>query len=257
MTLIVDEVMLREPNLLVPRKKPVGPVKIDWSLPITNGLKTCAIATSVGAIDIVSGQIATNNTSGITKEIEAGKGIVLENAASTDYSTFTDKNMCPQGTGGYTIIADIRKNGTNNDITYICGQRVTGGTKSWAITAGGNERLRFRDHNGSAFVANYLIVGKSGSIDDWVNDVFFTIGIKFSGTGGDDISFYHDGILSDTYTTANGSNFDNSLSFLGSYTGSGSCLSDVNYVYIWQDRELTDAEHASIAADPYQFLIPA
>ena len=29
MTLIVDEVMLREPNLLVPGKKPVGPVKID------------------------------------------------------------------------------------------------------------------------------------------------------------------------------------------------------------------------------------
>ena len=32
--LIVDEVMLREPNLLVPGKKPVGPVTIDFSHPI-------------------------------------------------------------------------------------------------------------------------------------------------------------------------------------------------------------------------------
>ena len=34
----VDEAGLREPNLLIPGKKPVGPVKIDWSNPLTNGL---------------------------------------------------------------------------------------------------------------------------------------------------------------------------------------------------------------------------
>ena len=37
--LIVDEVMLREPNLLVPGKEPVGPVKIDWSNPLTDKLR--------------------------------------------------------------------------------------------------------------------------------------------------------------------------------------------------------------------------
>ena len=39
--LIVDEVMLREPNLLLPGKKPVGSVKIDWDHPISKNLLSC------------------------------------------------------------------------------------------------------------------------------------------------------------------------------------------------------------------------
>ena len=38
MTLIVDEGMLREPNLLIPGRKPVGSVKIDWRHPSSGGL---------------------------------------------------------------------------------------------------------------------------------------------------------------------------------------------------------------------------
>ncbi|RMH12113.1 MAG: hypothetical protein D6698_15575, partial [Gammaproteobacteria bacterium] len=31
-------VLLREPNLLVPGRKPVGPVRIDWEHPLAEGL---------------------------------------------------------------------------------------------------------------------------------------------------------------------------------------------------------------------------
>ena len=55
MTLIVDEVMLREPNLLVPGKKPVGPVKIDWGHSITLDMAASWVPLpSNGAIDLVN-----------------------------------------------------------------------------------------------------------------------------------------------------------------------------------------------------------
>ena len=35
-----EEILLREPNLWTPGKKPIGPVTIDWSHPLTNGLQS-------------------------------------------------------------------------------------------------------------------------------------------------------------------------------------------------------------------------
>ena len=46
----------REPNLLVPGKKPVGDVEIDFSHPLAKGLKGLFVATQ-GAKNLVSGEI--------------------------------------------------------------------------------------------------------------------------------------------------------------------------------------------------------
>ena len=36
--LAIEDSLLREPNLWIPNKRPVGPVKIDWEHPLTEGL---------------------------------------------------------------------------------------------------------------------------------------------------------------------------------------------------------------------------
>jgi len=52
---------LREPNLLIPNKKPIGTVKIDWSHPMTKALK--AVVIGGYQINLVTGeQLVSRNT---------------------------------------------------------------------------------------------------------------------------------------------------------------------------------------------------
>ena len=85
MTLIVDEVMLREPNLLIPGKKPVGNVKIETDLtyPIYSLFPGLPTDTGRRSYDFVSGSLSDAWDSDITFGVDVhGKHIQTPNDSS-------------------------------------------------------------------------------------------------------------------------------------------------------------------------------
>jgi len=86
------------PELLIPGRKPVGPVEIDWSNPLTGGLAAFAIVNADGSIlDLVSGSTftAVNNSNSLSTEFSE-KGVYTHNTnlsyvvLDTERKVFTD-----------------------------------------------------------------------------------------------------------------------------------------------------------------------
>ena len=59
----IPDRMLRAPELLIPKRKPVGPVEIDWENPITSGLEVVTLFNgNETPINLVDGQPWTAST---------------------------------------------------------------------------------------------------------------------------------------------------------------------------------------------------
>ena len=251
MTLIVDEVMLREPNLLVPGKKPVGNVKIDWSNPLADKLVSFVMCES--GLDLVSSVLGTRNGT-ITPSI------IGTNRASTFASN-----------GDKWSFAHTDRTDLTDAMTMICDVEIATGTTSGRyVSKASNDatavpyRMSFfpSPYNGMYFVR----AGVGGKYGAWAPDSKIIaagesgiIGVSTDGTTWTEPSFYGSGVY--TGGTRYFSGADNPVTSasqpleIGQWESISGSIK-IGFVALWS-RRFDKADFDAFYADPYQVLIPA
>ena len=252
--LIVDEVMLREPNLLVPGKKPVGSVKIDWTHSLTRGLVGAWVLSDWSQLTDLTGnnngsETGTGSAITVGHDIH-GKYLRNNNTSSTrriDLGSIPSTNPLSCNVNNETsvyVFSYINVSASNSFPRWI--DKSSGGSAAngWA----------FYIDNGAP--ATTLSIGGINFVKGTVSSSGL-FGAGVSASSGDP-RFFIDGLLVST---------DNRSFTLPTTTTNAALLNwnhstDREYedpvycIYVW-DRKISDIEQLSIHRDMYQFLIPA
>ena len=244
----VEETLLREPNLWVPRKKPVGRVKIDWTHPLTRGLAFYMLHSKVnGRYRDLTGRIPVPFTPFDSTEppLVIGKyGEALDcssgHLVSDGWFGLTEQTfaMAVQGihydsTPGSEMVFSARESGLSNsrlytfpvgtDIRHYVGNDYDTGLP---ITVG--EYTTLAPGRGSLTSGNHRI--------GYTNGVGGVVGTFSSSSGVDDFL---------------------AIGATAGATGGNNCTGKIYWTGLWLSRYLTPVEHMQLHLDPYQFLIPA
>jgi hypothetical protein len=254
----VDEVMLREPRLLVPRMQPLGPVKIDRTHPIGKRVVVCALATPSGPVDLASGRpfVKVGGTPTMTP---ASRG-VLANTNGANYSwelpllnTAFDKSEvmlfwygeqlgAPTIAGGIFVITHSSNSGTDPYIFASLKHQDTSGTSiSYAYNSNGtylaNSRTVASMLNKPSSLALHLS-RKASSAFGYANGTI-------------------QGAAINTYS-ANATFGTGARIVIGEDFGSSRNGASGMYLGVLLSDEVAGAVTAlALHTDPYQFLIPA
>lgn len=246
------------PELLTPGRKPIGPVKIDWSHPIANQLHQCYLPRLSDNLDATGGAIvdlASNSRRQFLKfgsptlTVMNGKEAYYNNA-TTAGAKLQPVGALPSGTVFLHIL--LRQYGgilfthldfTNNHRIYIqCSSEMQARPE---IRLGGQPGAQV------------------GPLDTIKKGVPITMCVGWT-EGNSNASVYVDGALVGTYprgTAVPGSDLDlTQFGYNARPPASTQDLShnDAHYFQcsVWK-RQLSAVEVASLHRDPYQFLIPA
>lgn len=247
---------LREPNLLMPGKKPVGAVKINWEHTLTGGLEDYWI------FDGRQGDIVKN----LGLDDGADLSIVGSDWQFMAERLYTDVgNVHPAGGGNMSLQPG---HGGITHLPYV--GYYPGSFKSYGnvytvieFVSTGNGDANVSGPGGASHTTGYFLNGKyhaaggSFKIFTYTTNTgwgrYETVAVSRNGTSG---SLYRDGILLDTVNGftegAEYQCYQHGLNQAESWmTRQGQ-----SYCGIWK-RELSADEIASVTSDPYQFLIPA
>lgn len=246
------------PHFKTPRKKPVGPVEIDWSNPLSRGLMlfSVPITSGLGVYDAVKNRVYTDSTFNISQtsfETEfdhLGQYILMKGTGSAHHLELTEAqdNL---NEGYRTVLTGAIYTNAAKDHTVLHHGTLVGSNEHiliWADTSGGVLRPGINSgasHFGTSgsipvneFVVwgtGYIVTSGAAAAQHWVNG-------EKSGSLGPDIG--------DTRFAA-----VQALNF-GNQSGSGRMHEGSLYFYAMWDRELSEAEHLSFSKDPYQLLKP-
>jgi len=244
--LYLEDALLREPNLWVPGKKPVGAVKIDWEHPLSRGL-TGVLLASYGMKNLVD-----NGTITFLPSFEGlgtsqyGQHLTFLNSYADLPSSIRDKII---DTGMMSIFARQRLTNTISADQRIASCWGGGGDAQfilWNDAGGGGDGYAFIINNGGARVGESVA---SSVLNKWQNvcGTYDKVNLKIYVEGKEKAST--------AYTT---SLFASSAEYglarinstVNAYDGDMAC------VFFW-DRGLSAPEVSSLEADPYQILMPA
>jgi len=238
--------MLREPALLTPRKQPVGRVKIDWSLGITNKMRFCWDASQ--PIDLVSGsrwenyggssdvQIVTGDN-GVRAAIFTGND-AMRFPSAQDHLVSLSAGLTLITLCNVTRVGTIISNRYDNDCNF---QFYTGSSSPYF-------NIRIGDHyvenpttgpSDGTLITAAAVVQSGGVFNTYIDNV----SVHSDTNTGTPETPSLDGIIvgaRGTATSPPGWAWD----------------SKIYRVFMW-DRALSDAERTALWLDPYQFLIPA
>jgi hypothetical protein len=259
---VVDEVMLREPRLLVPRLQPLRPVKIDWSNPLSRGLRfcwtpfagklTCDLVSGVPATEVGAGTLAGCQY-GLAYSAAAGSGnglsfganikpILANSSANTVVSyaapvagaTGARQSLWSQGTDGsspyrqYSLTADAAGAGASysaGELAYFhYDLTMMSVASSSADVIDGGWHLWAGVRNG-AFAAVYR-------------------------DGVDVTAYSNNGLAVSSADTAG-------TTQVSGIQGSSRAMTGRNLLVLAWGRAIAPAELMALSADPFQLLTPA
>jgi len=239
--------LIREPNLLVPKKLPIGRVKIDWNHSLTNTLLGCWLPGS-SPLNMVDNGMSTIISAGGYPKIN-GNGAEFSRGADDRYLT----NFYP-GTGvmggGNAFTAFVRFT-VNTDPAGVASEvlgcndgsnhRLYFGldTLSVSVFGCGNRSTQLNALPRTISIGETIDLVLLRTLGSGTAKIYFgaeflgSVGTSFSGTSSDPIYLSSE----DTSTTV-----DNSFT--------------VKHFY-WFAEEFSVSKIRDITDDPYQFLIPA
>jgi len=243
---------------VLPGRKPVGPVKIDWESPLAKGLVFCALP-ELNSIDLITGIPAIQNSGSIN--VVKNTGMHLFQPANDDYQYYSQR-LQDQLVNDVTIvvlncITSMEFFGACLVIPFVNDSSWSNPFQSLGFTAdnsGDNEgRLVFNDDG------IVVITVDSDTNQFWVPDgtchQYVVTRLR------DDVRFYRDGIFFDIGTTSEtGDMFwgDDAPIILGNrnHLTLAQGLIGVFKQALIYNRVLNESDIAALHADPYQFLIP-
>jgi len=263
----IDYTYLVEPNLLIPGKKPVGNVKVDWENSLTDNIIGFwpfhqPNLESPGR-NIVSNRYNTRprdewadqpNPYGYD---DGNPNIRTWGNASLDHRYIDVNDELFAGTGPFTIACKFMRNSAVSDsYQIVLGRRdgTAGGETIYLyiIEDSGNDYLRFWVEGLTAGAA--LSDPTAAPLNEWIT----MVGV-FSGSA---LTIYTNGVeaISIGCTGTRGSSTSTTTEFGASPVFADSQYQRIlrgliSYVGIWH-RVLTPSEILSMYEDPYQFLIP-
>jgi hypothetical protein len=241
--LIVEKSQLREPNLLIPGKKPVGPVQIDWSNDMTSKLLVCLPFTETSShstYDLAQNKILTfTGTEGISGQDRVFNG-------TDTYLTVCEPSLLY---GTDITIFLVSKNANLND-NSVFGSAANTNTSVDRI----NVHLPYSgrvfwdygtlDSSDRVSVANTI---STTEFSTWA----FTATSNFMGIWKDSA------LLTSSAASIGRFNSSSNPLILGAFIHTNIYYpGTIKAFYIFK-RRLLDAEIVSLTADPYQFLVPA
>jgi hypothetical protein len=255
--LAADEVMLREPRLLVPGMHPLGPVKVNLAHPLADGLVFCYVPHGHLSIDVPScitkGSADGRNTPPTARVIDSrcgALGLWSSNSLSwcqapgnsiTDSGLVTNRTITflaiarPSQTASEARVLGFRPSSTDNQV-LINVEHTTAWRLQLRNTAGS-----FTNLTGPSVVVNKAAV----------------VVASMDGTGGQ-ITIAVDGGEEITGTGPGGTITTNAVTI--GYLDRGSIeqpfAGGIGLCAIW-NRVLPAGWRYSLGIDPMQFLIPA
>ena len=270
---VVDRTLLREPNLWVPGKQPVGSVKVDWSDPLTDGLAVygdCAIGDYVSGTRPVYYEGGTG-TGGFVTDATHGRVLYSNSPAfSASYGAGVYFELPERfysmlhGTYDFTVLVWVNIFWFyGNSIPLHIPYYTSGASPYYAFgmmsySSSGNQLRAFHAYSPTQYVSANTTTGSNV----WTTDeVWHFYAISKRNAASNNIDFYKDGLLLETGTITNQdvdvaeklalhvmhTNHD-ATSNLG-VGGSGSVFG------IW-NRALSSAEIKKLYKDKYRFLAP-
>lgn len=281
MTFAVDITALREPRLLVPGKQPLGPVKIDWSNPLTKQLGGLWLENNVHSIyhDLTgihprmlpaSGILPVGRTINESNIGTAGGPIIGHQFAANTSHASAPSLYVPNAnrrkiTGGLAVLAIVFHRGFNLYNQGVIGNwRGVGVTwREWTLCVGpssGGWAPGLQVSGTGSYDSNLDIVGSVANTDA----KYHIIGGRYQPST--EIAVFNDGVKVGSKTT----------NIPAQLYQSGSAPLDIGYVYgnpaqnttvylygdiafvcFWNGTSLSDDIMVRLMKDPYQFLIPA
>ena len=259
--LIAEESLLREPNLWVPGKKPIGRVKIDRAHPKAGGIHDCMIFQNNIIDDLNDAVSAWTRTELENSVTDRGQAVLC--VGGTDVGRLNCQKTVQFGdaveAGNFTLF-------------YICKPQGFGGGgtgrlhEEWTNTSNRGARLYLRStHDGLRFAPHSSTFDSNDiNLSTNFNKWWVFACVRF-GTGTNECSFFAGLLGSDiaeegTFTYTNtikntGSDRQRMFNRLSPYDRSFD--GDVLVAYTYANRALNHSEINNLANDPYQFLIPA
>lgn len=252
----IEWALVREPNLWIPGKKPIGPVEIDWGHPLTEGLKAYFILTERQPIDLVTGNMGTLDNNAKYAPAVNGMGLKTANV-STDRVRFPYHPNYNIDNTDFTYLGQLYQiTEPTSNVGIFAPNRTgsAGGEECFLYITGANEPRWFYHDGASSRTALFgSFVWPTG---ENVN-VFY--GLTYSSS--DYYYFCIDGVMYDdtnNHTTAMANyGTTNDYSISNSGTDQTQSLNCVHYWHALWHRRLPDNVINEFYLDPYQFLIPA
>ena len=244
----IEWTLVHEPNLWTPGKKPIGPVKIDWSHGYTEGLIACYIFTEGIAVDLVTQQ---------TTPLSATTPWASEGLDCTSVTTVTDLPVPVEiaGSDQFTFMFKGRNTlGTstlnNALISYRNGASTSGVIiiYPWDNVSGDGYRAYF---NGFQHLNE-----NTGAIHFDTNPHSFTL-IGYNGSVGSTLWVDQSRTVDGGVTQYSLTSTPTALT-VGGWRGTTQLAVNcyLHHLYVW-DHNIAETQARDLHADPYQFLIPA
>ena len=244
----INSELLREPNLLIPGKKPIGPVKIDWEHPLTSGLVFCDLFRS----ELVNGLVPTTDANTSTKVLpEHGMsnyfpGDNTDEAVRYDYTkvpTFDNVTITMIMSNDYTSDESLPAwltlfDGTDDNTRFI---RI--------LYRADTKQYRFRLFTSAA--TNLDILPGSFPANRVIILTFVYDGVN--------MRIYQDGTDKGNIAKTGSITAANSDWILGSdyVSDADTKAHSVIPLFMIHNRGLTPKEITELNKDPYQILVPA
>ena len=253
----VEEALLREPNLWVPGKKPVGNVKINWRHSLTKGLQSFVLASQNQPQDLVTGQLP-NEASGTWGIKKNGQVFTTDQGADQRLKYPYDKKRNIAGLVNFTfmwygvggtplranqLLISNRSGALGTDGEYLIyakdstNQPITMIYKSNAVTNTLNGVVSWPENSAEQELFLMVRNKNSGSwtvkLNEQTQDVTYTNNLPVNADVAQDYSINND--------------ITNAVSSVGA---------SVYFTAQWA-RDISDAEYYEMCKNPYQFLIPA
>ena len=262
--LIVDEIMLREPNLLVPGKKPVGSLKIDWNNKNTAHLVNLwGLGTNLGSCLKDRVGVAPGINGGL--EIQRGS---LYQPGSNQYATVGNVSTFGfhKNDRRWTAVIQLRFDDYNtDDFGVIVGSTISSASKGFCIwyenrTSQGSPH-RLMQYMAPGTTGNSVSIAHNGFVSD--SNLHTYVFRSDGAVAGDTGSLWIDGALVSTVdgTIETPSTTTTDMAYaarIGMAEQYPTLIMPMEIPLIaFFNEALSDGGCQSLSLDPYQFLIPA
>ena len=267
MGLIMPQALTQAPALFVPKRKPVGPVKIDWSHPIAKGLVYYNVHSSANHTDLVTREpieLASDAYYGNTPYGPAG----LNASTSGNFKVNIERPPVTSSAYAFTLLTCIEVTTLAAWGTFLasCYNEST-----WSSSPYWNLALTRSSSNSTlAFIARYpagQYEGYGASLTYLTGSEPTLFGASFPAGTGQNVTLHKiNSTVGNTTETVTGSaafdarEWGTLTNWCTFNTGSAGANAGTQGKAYWSGcwgRELTKTEIQSLYNNPYQFLVPA
>jgi hypothetical protein len=240
----IDDALLREPNLLVPHKKPVGPVKIDADHWAGKHCKTLYMMTEGGTdlINLYNDDRARPSGAGLNK-IVTKKGIAVEKSVDDDENYVVDNPYVFDG-DKMTLLCIFKSDTTSEFQNMVLGENDA--------TDGGHLYLRYNVYS-QHYWDGQIWKGETSTLK--YSDTEYHTHAMTTNALGQRVFFVDRDYETIADTHAAGQTFTSKYIGTGRSAGQG-MLGYMPLIAMFSER-FSINQMLDLISDPYQFITPA